>query len=141
MLDAAALRPGETVYDLGCGDGRVLVTAVQKFKAKAVGVEISPKLAQTARDNIKRAGLENHIQVIEGNMMDVDISPADVVILYLLTQSNDLLRPKLEKSLHPGARVVSHDFKVPGWEPRSIDRTEVYNRMHVIYVYQMPPQR
>ena len=97
-------------------------------------------MAKTAAENIKRAGLENRATVIEGNLLDVDVTGADVVILYLLTQSNDLLRPKLERSLHAGARVVSHDYQVPGWKPVLVEKAEAYNRLHTIYVYEMPPK-
>lgn len=69
--------------------------------------------------------------------MDVDISPADVVIIYLLTESNDILRPKLEKSLRPGTRIVSHDYQIRGWKPISVEQTEAYHRQHTIYVYQI----
>lgn len=138
MLELAGLKPGELLYDLGCGDGRVLITAVQKYRAKAVGVELSPDVAKMARENIRKAGIENRVKVIEGNLLDVDVSPADVVVIYLLTQSNDLLRPKLERSLRPGARVISHDYKVPGWNPSDVEKAQAYGRAHTIYVYEMP---
>ena len=140
MLEAASLRPGEVVYDLGCGDGRVLVTAIQKFKAaKAVGVELSSKVAKAALDTIRGLGLQDRAKVIHGNLMEQDVTEADVVTLYLLTSSNELLRPKLEKSMRPGSRVVSHDFEVKGWKPDRVEKAYSYNRLHTIYVYQMPP--
>jgi predicted RNA methylase len=141
MLAAAGVRPGELVYDLGCGDGRVVITAAQRFGAKSVGVELKPDLVRAATDQIKKLGLQNRARVIQGDLMEVDISDADVVVLYLMTLSNDLVRPKLEKSLRAGARVVSHDFKVPGWKPKAVEKTEAFNRVHTIYVYTMPPEK
>lgn len=141
MLAAADLKPGETLFDLGCGDGRVLVTAAQKFRAKAIGVELSPKLVEAANARIKGLHLEDQVTVIQGDLMEADLSSADVVTIYLLTHSNDTLRPNLEKYLKRGARVVSHDFQVRGWKPIRVEKLEVYRRTHSIYVYQMPVER
>jgi protein-L-isoaspartate O-methyltransferase len=137
MLEAAALKPGETVYDLGCGDGRILITAAQRFKAKGVGVELSEELAHQTQEHVKRLGLQNRITIIHGNLLEADVSPADVVTLYLETGSNALLRPRLEQSLRPGARVVSHDFMMRGWKPTRIEKVEVSHRTHTIYVYEI----
>ncbi len=138
MLEAARVKPGEVVYDLGSGDGRVLITAAKKFKAKSVGVEISPRLVASAKAWIKREGLEGRCKVIQGDLRNVDLSPADVVVLYLLTSSNELLRPQLEKSLKPGARVVSHDFEIREWNPTRVVQAEAHGRVHSIYVYEVP---
>lgn len=138
MLEVAHLKPGETVYDLGCGDGRVLVTAVEKFKAKAVGVELSAKLTRLATETLERHKITEQAHVINANMLDVDLSPADVVTLYLMTTSNDVIRPKLEQMLRAGARVVSHDFEVKGWKPVRVETIDLYNHPHKIYVYEMP---
>lgn len=137
MLEAAKLKAGETVYDLGSGDGRVLITAAQRFGAKAVGIEISPKEVQASQERIKTLKLDNRIQVIEGDMMSADISAADVVTLYLLTASNDILRPHLEKSLKPGTRVVCHDYPIRGWNPVAVEEIDAYRRPHKIYVYEI----
>ncbi|NUN01421.1 MAG: class I SAM-dependent methyltransferase [Bryobacteraceae bacterium] len=141
MLDVSRIQPGETLYDLGCGDGRILIAAVEEKKAKAVGVELSPRLASQARENIERRNLGEAARVIEGNALEVDVSPADVVTLYLLTSSNDKLRPILERQLKPGARVVSHDFEVRGWAPSKVEKVEAHGRVHTIYLYEMPPKR
>ena len=143
MLELATVQPGETVYDLGSGDGRVLITAVQQFHAHAVGVEISPEIARAASDRIAKMGLQNHARVIQGDIRDADLSGADVVTMYLLTDSNDLLRPKLEKSLKPGTRVVSYSFKVPGWKYNKMEEDDPYGngRKHAIYLYVMPPRK
>ncbi len=141
MLDAARVQSGETVFDLGSGDGRVLITAVKKFKARAVGVEISDELVQKAREWIEREGLSDRCQVIQGDLMEVDLSPADVVVLYLLTSTNEMLRPMLERSLKPGARVVSHDFEIREWNPTRVVQAEAHGRIHSIYVYEVPVSR
>jgi SAM-dependent methyltransferase len=141
MLDLAAVKPGETVVDLGCGDGRILITAAHRYGAKGVGIELSEKLVQSANDAIKRQGLQDQVKVVQGHLLEADVSGADVVTLYLDTGSNDLLRPNLEKSLKPGARVVSHDFEVRGWKPVKVDKIFAYNRNHTIYVYQMPAKK
>lgn len=138
MLEAADLKPGETVYDLGAGDGRILITAAEKFHAKGVGVEISPRLAKMAEDQVRRMGLSSRIQIIQGDLLSVDVAPADVVTIYLLTSSNERLRPKFEKCLKRGARVVSHDFVIRGWKPWRVEKVEATNRIHTIYVYRMP---
>ncbi len=141
MLEAAKVKPGELVYDLGSGDGRVLITAAKKFKARSVGVEISPKLVKQARERIKREGLEDKCRVIQGDLREVDLSDADVVVLYLLTSSNELLRPRLERSLKPGARVVSHDFEIREWNPVRVVQAEAHGRIHSIYVYEWPTSK
>src|SRR5580693_1733412 len=140
MLELADLKPGEKLYDLGSGDGRILVTAVVRFKAKAVGVEISDDLAASTNDRIRRLGLDNDARVIHGNFLDTDLSPADVVTLYLATDANELLRPNLEKYLRNGARVVSHDYRVPGWKPKLVDK-DPERHGHIIYLYEMPPKK
>jgi protein-L-isoaspartate O-methyltransferase len=143
MLELATVQPGDTVYDLGSGDGRVLITAVQQFHARAVGIELSPEIARSSSERIARMGLQNHARVIQGDIRDADLSGADVVTMYLLTGSNDLLRPKLEKSLKPGTRVVSYSFKVPGWKYNKIEEDDPFGngRKHAIYLYVMPPRK
>ena len=141
MLDLASVKPGESVYDLGCGDGRVLITAAQRFKAKGVGIELSPMLVRMATDSIKRLNLQDQVTITQGDLRDVNLQSADVVTIYLETNSNEMLRPNLEKWLRAGARVVSHDFPVRGWKPTKVENLQFYNRNHKIYVYTMPPER
>ena len=141
MLEAARLKAGETVYDLGSGDGRVLIAAAQKFGAKAVGVEISPDAVAASTKKIKDLKLDDKVRVIEGDLLTVDLSGADVVTLYLLTKSNDLLRPLLEKQLKPGTRVVSHDYAIRGWQPARIETVAAHKRDHQLYVYEFPLQK
>ena len=141
MLDAADVKPGETLYDLGAGDGRILITAARRFNVKGVGVELSEKLVQSANNAIRRMNLADQVTLIHGNLLEVNLAPADVVTIYLETGSNNLLKPNLEKYLKPGARVVSHDFEVRGWKPTKIEKIHAYNRNHTIYVYTMPPEK
>lgn len=141
MLEAARLKPGETLYDLGSGDGRVVITAARRYQAKAVGVELSKELCARARIQVKAAGLENQVVIVHGDLLGVDLSPADVVTVYLLTHSNERLRPNLERYLKPGARVVSHDFAIRGWEPARTERVEAGNRIHTIYLYEVPKRK
>lgn len=124
MLEMAAVKPNETLFDLGCGDGRILFTAVRKYRAKAVGVEIDGKLVESTRAEARKNDMGNRVRVVQGNLLEADLSEADVVTLYLLTESNEMLRPRLEKQLHPGARVVSYDYAVPGWKPKWVERFE-----------------
>jgi protein-L-isoaspartate O-methyltransferase len=138
MLELASIKPGETVFDLGCGDGRVLITAAQRFNARAVGIEISEKLAQRTSSRIAGLGLQDQVKVIRGDLREADLSSADVVVIYLLTGSNKEIRPQLEKQLRAGSRVVSYSYAVPGWKASRVDRTDEHEG-HLIYVYEMPP--
>jgi predicted RNA methylase len=139
MLEVAELKPGETLYDLGCGDGRILFVAAQKFGARAVGVELSARLVKQTTDKALALGLQNQIQVLEGNLLKVDVRPADVVTLYLQRLTNEKLKPILRSQLRPGSRVVSHDYEIMGWRPLRVDKITVYQRAHTIFVYRMPP--
>ena len=139
MLSMANLKSGEVLYDLGCGNGRILITAAQKYKVKAVGIEISRHLAQSAAENVKKAGLQDQVKVIHGDFMRTDLSEANVVTLYLATTANDTLRPNLERFLRPATRVVSYDYPIPGWKP--VDTAATTSRhgfTHMIYLYQVP---
>ncbi len=137
MLDLSKIGPGEVLYDLGCGDGRLIILAGKEIGAKATGIELREDLIERARTEIKRLNLEDKVKVIQGNFFDVAISDADVITLYLTSSANERLRPKLEAELKPGARVISHDFKVPGWKPSA-----VYNELlgHTIYAYRIGEQ-
>lgn len=137
MLEAARVKPGEVVYDLGCGDGRIIITAAQKFKARGVGVELSEDLFNEANRRIRVLGLEHQIRIIHGNLLNVDLSPADVVTVFLLTSSNTRLKPNLEKELHPGARVLSTEFEIRGWKPSQVLKIAAGGRTHTIYLYEI----
>lgn len=139
MLEMANPKPGETLYDLGCGDGRILIAAAQRYKVKGVGIEISKRLAETAAENVKKHRLQDEIKIIHGNFMQTDLSPANVVTLYLATTANDTLRPNLEHYLHPNTRVVSYDYPIPGWKAIETSETEGHQgAVHIIYLYEVP---
>ncbi len=133
MLELAKIVPNDIVYDLGCGDGRILIAAVKDFEAKgAVGYEINPSLYQTASDNIKKCKLENRIALFNEDLFKADLSKATVVTLYLTSWANEKLRPKLEDEIRPGTRIISHDFSIHGWRPKAKDGFQG----HAIYVYE-----
>jgi SAM-dependent methyltransferase len=139
MLEVANLKRGETLYDLGCMDGRILLAAVKQYKVNAVGIEINERYAKKAVDAAKRAGLEEHIKVIHGDFMKTDLSGANVVTLYLATAANETLRPNLERYLKPNTRVVSYDYPIPGWKAIDTYDTQGYvGDTHTIYLYEVP---
>jgi predicted RNA methylase len=137
MLEAGHVKPGDLVYDLGSGDGRVVITAAQKFGAKAVGVEIRADLCRIATERIKALGLEDRVRMVQGSALRVDLSSADVVTMFFLTTSNERLKPVLEKQLKPKARVISNQFPIKGWKPLDTVRAKAGSMGYSIYVYEM----
>jgi SAM-dependent methyltransferase len=117
MLALAQITKADTVYDLGCGDGRIVITAAKKYGAHGVGVDIDPQRISEANANAKAAGVESLVQFQLQDARTVDLKPASVVTLYLLSASNLKLRPKLSTDLKPGSRIVSHQFTMGDWEP------------------------
>ncbi len=140
MLELAELKPNEILVDLGSGDGRILIIGATEFKAgMCIGVEIRPELVKTAREKVKKMNLEKTVEIIHGNIYDYQLNNANVVTLYLLTSVNEKLRPKLERELKEGSRVVTHDFEIPSWVPYKSEEIYDSGRTHKIYVYKMPP--
>lgn len=137
MLELAQLRPNEMVYDLGCGDGRIVITAAQKFHARAVGIEIRRNIYEATLGKVKSLGLADQVSIVHGNALQTDLSAADVVTLYLLTSSNERLKPVLLRYLRPSARVVSHDFEIRGWKPAITEKMIIEGRPHMIYLYRI----
>lgn len=121
MLQLANVQRGEVVYDLGSGDGRLLLMAAQEFGARAVGVEIDPFRYALTRWKINRTGLEAAVRVQWGNLFDVDLRAADVVMIYLLPKTNARLVKKLRHELKPSARIVCHAFPIPHWPIAQLD--------------------
>ena len=140
MLMLAGVGVDDVVYDLGCGDGRILFMAVEEFEAeRAVGYDINPSIVEPLREKIENSGLEDRIEVMNANFFDVDLSPASVVTMYLTTSGNSKLRPKLEEELGDGARVVSHDFPVHTWTTEKSSEPPHYTiGSHKIYLYSIP---
>jgi tRNA A58 N-methylase Trm61 len=137
MIQLADLKPGQVLFDLGAGDGRLVIMAAQQTSASAVGVEMRDDLIERARSEIKRLNLEARARMIHGDLFNVNLKDADVVTLYLTTSGNERLRPKLETELRNGAKVISHDFKVGNWKP-----SVVYNELlgHTVYEYEIGKQ-
>jgi precorrin-6B methylase 2 len=117
MLKLANVTKNDTVYDLGCGDGRIVITAAKQFGARGVGVDINPERIKEANDNARKAGVAEKVKFVEGDLYTAEIRPATVVTLYLLPNVNLKLRPRLLKELKPGTRVVSHSFDMDEWKP------------------------
>jgi predicted O-methyltransferase YrrM len=116
MLELAAVKSSDVVYDLGSGDGRIVITAAKKYGARGVGVELDPALVKQAQQNAATAGVADRVRFVTQDLFAADLRPATVVTLYLLQSLNERLRPKLVRELRPGARVVSHVFNMgPEW--------------------------
>jgi predicted RNA methylase len=122
MLEIARVSTDDVLFDLGSGDGRILITAVREFKVKkAIGIEIREDLVNEARTQIRRYNLERNIEIIHGDALHINLSMADVVTLYLTSRGIEILRPKLEKDLKAGTRIVSLSFQINNWKPVKID--------------------
>lgn len=121
MLEMARVTPNDLVYDLGSGDGAIIIRAAKKFGARGVGIEIDADLVRRAQDNARREKIEHLVEFRVQDALTVDVSAATVVTLYMMPEFNARLRPILDRQLKPGSRVVSHDFPIEGWVP---DRTE-----------------
>lgn len=116
MIELAGVKPGDIHYDLGCGDGRIVITAAKKG-AIGTGVDIDPQRIQEANENARAAGVTDKVTFVEGNLFDMDFSKASVLTLYLLPDVNLKLKPKILSEMKPGSRVVSHAFHMGDWEP------------------------
>src|SRR5450631_58422 len=117
MLQLGGLKAGEKMFDLGSGDGRIVIMAAQKYKADAVGVELNESLVRQSMDRIKTLGLGSTARVIHGDLLQQDYSSADLLTVYLLPVGNELVTPIFEKQLKKGARIVAHDFEFAAWRP------------------------
>ena len=136
MMKMAAVTPKDVVYDLGCGDGRIVITAAQKYGARGVGIDIDPERIKEANANAKTAGVTDKVRFVRGDLFEANISEATVVTLYLLTDLNIKLRPKLMRDLNPGTRVVSHAFNMGDWKPEQ--QTSI--RGTTVYLWRIPPR-
>ena len=121
MLEFAKVKKGDVVYDLGSGDGRIVIRAAQKYGVRAIGIEMDSLLLAKARKDAKAAGVSHLVEFRAEDAMKADISKATVVTLYMLPWFNEAMKPSFKKFLKPGARIVAHDFGIEGWEP---DKTE-----------------
>lgn len=137
MLQLGGLKAGEKMFDLGSGDGRIVIMAASKFHADATGVEFDKDLCKQSSDRIKVLELQKRARIIEGDLLKQDYRSADLLTVYLLPFSNDKLRPILEAQLKKGARVVAHDFEFSGWKPDKVETVEDdgEGRSHTLYLY------
>jgi SAM-dependent methyltransferase len=138
MLKMAGVTRKDTVYDLGCGDGRIVIAAAQKFGAHGVGIDIDPERVAEATENVRKAGVTKLVKIIRGDLFEADISEATVVTLYLLTELNRKVRPKLLRDLRPGTRVVSHAFSMgDDWKPERQESVQGTT----VYLWRIPPRK
>jgi len=137
MLELGGLKPGEKMFDLGSGDGRIVIAAAQKFRADAIGVELDKDLCRQSLERIRRLGLGKNAQIVEGDILKQDYSSADLITVYLLPNSNDKVQPLLKRQLKKGARVVAHDFEFRGWTPAKVEDIENdgEGRSHTLFLY------
>jgi SAM-dependent methyltransferase len=124
MLELARVKPGDVVYDIGSGDGAIIIRAAKKYGVRGVGIEIDADLVATARNNAFREKVEHLVEFRAQDAFTVDISPATVVTLYMLPEFNAKLRPILDRQLKPGSRVVSHDYPIQGWVPDKLEQVK-----------------
>jgi len=140
MLEISEASPEDTLFDLGCGDGRILFTAVEKFNVKkAIGIDLNPTMIRKVELMIEEKELEGRVEVHNKNFFNVDLTPATLVTLYLTTSGNSKLKPKFEEELVAGARVVSHDFPINGWDTAKENSPPHYTTgSHKIFLYSLP---
>ncbi len=138
MLEMGELRAGEKIYDLGSGDGRIVIMAAKKYHAEAIGVEYDRDLVKQSDDKIRKLNLQGSARIIHGDIFEQNYSNADLITVYLLPTSNDKVRPMLEKQLKKGARVIAHDFEFRGWTPVKTETIEDdgEGRSHTLFLYQ-----
>jgi predicted RNA methylase len=142
MLQMAKIKKGDLVYDLGCGDARLLILAAQKYGCRAIGYDIDPERVRMSRENVARNHVENLVKIVQADIFTLDLSKADVIPLYLLPEMNQRLLPQLEK-LKPGSRVVCHNYDLEGIIP---DETITMisnedNASHTLFLYTTPLKR
>lgn len=138
MLELADVRSADILYDIGCGDGRIVITAAKKYKIRGVGIDIDPQRIKESKKAARDADVEELVSFQLGDATQMDFSEATIVTLYLLPESNELLRPQLENQLLPGTRIVSHNYSIPGWDDKEIryqDLEDEEGNYHTIFVY------
>ena len=137
MIELGGLKKGEKMFDLGSGDGRIVVMAAQKFGADATGIEFDEDLYKRSMARIASLGLSSQARIIHGDIMKQDYSSANLITVYLLPLSNDKVRPMLEKQIKRGTRIVAHDFEFSGWNPEktvTVD-DDGEGRSHTLFLY------
>lgn len=140
MLAIANVNKNDVLYDLGSGDGRIPITAAQKFGIRATGIDINPERIREANANAQKAGVTNRVRFLNQDLFASNFSDATVVTLYLLPTLNVKLRPQLFQQLKPGTRIVSHDFDMGEWKPDRTEQVNVNGRVHTVYFWTVPQQ-
>ncbi len=137
MLQLGGLKAGEKMFDLGSGDGRIVIMAAEKFHANAVGIELDKELYRESSDKIQSLRLQKTARIVNGDILQQDYSSADLITVYLLPMSNDKVRPILDKQLKKGTRIVAHDFEFKDWKPEKVESIEDdgEGRSHTLYLY------
>ena len=144
MLELAQIKPGDTVIDLGSGDGRIMITAAQRYGARGFGVELNPRLVESSNEAAKTAGVADRVKFLQQDLFKTDFREADVLTLYLLPDVNMALRPKILADLKPGTRVVSHDYGMGVWRPEveetipAPDKTVGVRKESTVYLWIVP---
>jgi SAM-dependent methyltransferase len=138
MLKLAEVQKGDTIYDLGSGDGRIPITAAKEYGARGVGIELDPKLVQAATANAKQAGVSDLVEFRQQDLFKANFSDATVLTLYLFPDMNAKLRTQMLKQLKPGTRIVAHDFAIEGWKPDRVVEVKSPNRTHTLYYWVIP---
>ncbi len=138
MLEMAGVTRNDVLYDLGSGDGRIVITAATRFGAAGVGIDLNPKRIRDAEVNARDAGAAHLVDFVLGDIFDADLSPATVVTLYLLPDVNRRLLPKLLSELRPGTRIVSHNYGLGDWPPTRHRTIEVRGTKHEVYLWIVP---
>jgi len=138
MLRMAEVNKRDVLYDLGCGDGRIVIAAAKNHGARGIGIDIDPERIAESRKNAAQAGVEGSVKFIEGDLFQADFHEATVMTLYLLTSVNLKLRPKLLAELRPGTRVVSHNFQMDTWKPDASSEVEAAGNIHKVFLWIVP---
>jgi hypothetical protein len=141
MLELAKVSGDDVLYDLGSGDGRIPITAAQKYNVRrGTGVELNPELVEESRANAETAGVSDRVEFLQQDLFKTDLSKATVVTLYLLPDVNLELRSKLLRELKPGTRIVSHDFDMGEWKPEQVVNVQSDSRQHTLYYWVVPEE-
>lgn len=138
MLRLANVKADDVVYDRGCGDGRIVITAVKEYGARGVGIDIDPERIKESNENARKAGVAERVTFKVQDLFETDLSRATVVTLYLLPEINLKLRPKLLRELKPGTRIVSHSFDMGDWKPERVVKVNAGGVERTIYYWTMP---
>jgi SAM-dependent methyltransferase len=142
MLELAQVKKGDVVYDLGSGDGRIVISAAKKYGVKAIGFEIDPERIKESQENIKKAGVGHLVEIRQQDIRTVDLSPASVLTMYLLPEVNLMIRPNIWKQMKPGSRVVSHDFNMGDWKPlKTVSIKDGSDWEHTLYLWHVEARK